>query len=59
MKLSDLKKLINNVNTMGFSDDEVEVQLNYTFSPLKINYVKSEVKAGEDVRPIVKIDFSA
>jgi hypothetical protein len=57
MKLSELQKLVNEANTMGFKPEEVEVKFTYTFSEMEINFMKSEVKAGKDVKPIVRIDL--
>jgi hypothetical protein len=58
MKLAQLQKLINEVNTLGFDPEQVDVEINYTFSKMKINSVKTEVRAGDDVQPVVKIDLS-
>lgn len=58
MKLSDLQKLVNEVNTMGFKPEEVEVDIVYTFSHMKIVSTKSTVSVGDDVKPIVRIELA-
>lgn len=58
MKLSELQKLVNEVNTLGFKPEEVEVEIKYTFSEMKIQSTKTVVEAGEGVRPVVKIQLS-
>lgn len=58
MKLSELQTLVNNINTLGFKPEEVEVEFKYTFSPMKISSTRTVVEAGENIKPIVKIELS-
>jgi hypothetical protein len=57
MTLKELQDLVNNVNTMGFEPEQVEVQFKYYFADMKLADAKSEVKAGKDVTPVVVIDL--
>ncbi len=57
MNLKQLQDTIDNINTLGFNPEDVEVKLNYTFSNLDIRSVKTVLHANKDVKPIVYVDL--
>lgn len=57
MTLADLQKMIENVNTLGFKPEEVEVQFNYYFTGLEVQTVKTEVRADKEVKPVATISL--
>lgn len=60
MTLAELQTLIQQVNTMGFKPEEVQVQLknSWTQADMTITKTQTIVEAGENIQPIVRIDLS-
>jgi flagellar basal body rod protein FlgG len=57
MTLADLKNMIENVNTLGFKPEEVEINFNYYFSELKVEKVETKVRADKEVKPVATISL--
>ena len=57
MTLKELQEMLERVNTMGFKPEEVEVNFKYTFTELKLNKAKAEVRADKEVKPILTIEL--
>lgn len=59
MTLKDLQELVNNIKTLGFEPDEVQVNIQYAYLNLGIGKVQTVVRADQNIKPVVQIELKA
>jgi hypothetical protein len=57
MNLAQLKKMLETVETYGFSDEQVQIEMNYTFSKMEVVDTKFVVSVDGSPKASLKLEL--